>query len=221
MAEPPITQPQAPPPVASSPDASKAARAKPRRLHSVRHGQTRPAIEPDGHPLRRALCGCVGPRPYDAHVVCLGCGDHRLLQQQQHRACHRRHLSHPISRNRVPLARAHHPAADQVPHAVAVGHPGWVAAGIRDSLRRSPLRGDGIGRLCCALEGSDECPAAVGRLRQRHARGRLRNGLHLRASRCRHVRADHDVPAPRSRNHAQVVGLGELPGGGLPAVEHG
>ena len=37
----------------------------------------------------------------------------------------------------------------------------------RDSLRRSPLRGDGIGRLRCALEGFDECSAAVGRLRQR------------------------------------------------------
>jgi hypothetical protein len=35
MAEPPITQPQSPPPVASSPDASKAARAKPRAAQAA------------------------------------------------------------------------------------------------------------------------------------------------------------------------------------------
>ena len=35
MAEPPITQPQSPPPVASSPDASKAARAKARAAQAA------------------------------------------------------------------------------------------------------------------------------------------------------------------------------------------
>ena len=50
-----------------------------------------------------------------------------------------------------------------------------------------------------AAEGSDEWALAIGGRRPRHARARLRHGLHLRNSRCGHVCADHHDSAPPSQ----------------------
>ena len=68
MAEPPITQPQAPPPPASSPEEPETNRRARRRAAASADRETRPAVEPDGHPLRCSVCARVGLRLYDAHL---------------------------------------------------------------------------------------------------------------------------------------------------------
>ena len=89
MAEPPITQPEAPPPPAPG---ARRTETEPSRQagSSSAHRQTRSAVEPDGHPLRSPARAGPGVRPFGAEPEGVGCGHHGLLRRQQHGSGHGR-----------------------------------------------------------------------------------------------------------------------------------
>ena len=81
MAEPPVTQPEAPSPPA--PTAQGTCDQPSRQAgSSSAHREARSAVEPDGHSLRGAVRALAGLHLHDAQAGGLGCSDHRFLRQQ-------------------------------------------------------------------------------------------------------------------------------------------